>query len=201
MESAPIDASESGDDALEIYWATGPCPTGTHRDATGDLRAIRISDVIDRRAYHELPIYREYFEPGGVEHVADLGLPTEPGRHRGFIFFRGTGLRDFSQRDLDVLEMLRPHLSRMEEHAALRRRLQDLLREREEDQHDERAYATLTLREREVVELVAQGRTNAEIAAALWVAPSTVKKHLENVYAKIGIGRRAAAAAAARYMH
>lgn len=28
----------------------------------------------------------------------------------------------------------------------------------------------------------------------LWVAPSTVKKHLENVYEKLGVGRRAAAA-------
>jgi len=53
----------------------------------------------------------------------------------------------------------------------------------------------LTHREREIVELVAAGKTNAEIAATLWVAPSTVKKHLENVYAKTGIGRRAAVAA------
>ena len=45
---------------------------------------------------------------------------------------------------------------------------------------------------------MAEGKTNAEIASALWVAPSTVKKHLENVYAKTGVGRRAAAARLAR---
>jgi DNA-binding CsgD family transcriptional regulator len=57
----------------------------------------------------------------------------------------------------------------------------------------------LTAREREIVELVAEGRTNAEIAAHLWVAPSTVKKHLENVYEKLGVGRRTAAATLVRY--
>ena len=36
--------------------------------------------------------------------------------------------------------------------------------------------------------------TNAQIAAELWVTPATVKKHLENVYLKLGVGSRAAAA-------
>jgi DNA-binding CsgD family transcriptional regulator len=36
--------------------------------------------------------------------------------------------------------------------------------------------------------------TNSQIAAELWVAPSTVKKHLENVYDKLGVNRRTAAA-------
>jgi len=56
----------------------------------------------------------------------------------------------------------------------------------------------LTAREREIVALVAAGRTNAEIAGALWVAPGTVKKHLENVYVKLGVGSRAAAASRLR---
>jgi DNA-binding CsgD family transcriptional regulator len=52
----------------------------------------------------------------------------------------------------------------------------------------------LTTREREVVALAAEGRTNAEIARELWVSPSTVKKHLENVYVKLGVSGRTAAA-------
>jgi DNA-binding CsgD family transcriptional regulator len=60
------------------------------------------------------------------------------------------------------------------------------------------AYAELTPREREIVWLVAEGKTNAQIAVDLWVAPSTVKKHLEHVYEKLGVGRRTAAATLAR---
>jgi DNA-binding CsgD family transcriptional regulator len=52
----------------------------------------------------------------------------------------------------------------------------------------------LTTREREVLLWVSRGRTNAEIAELLWVAPSTVRKHLENVYAKLGVNTRTAAA-------
>jgi DNA-binding CsgD family transcriptional regulator len=51
----------------------------------------------------------------------------------------------------------------------------------------------LTPREREVLAWVARGKTNSEIAQLLWLAPSTVRKHLENVYSKLGVGTRTAA--------
>jgi DNA-binding CsgD family transcriptional regulator len=53
----------------------------------------------------------------------------------------------------------------------------------------------LTAREQEVLTWVARGRTNAQIAELLWLAPSTVRKHLENVYGKLGVKTRTAAAA------
>ena len=53
----------------------------------------------------------------------------------------------------------------------------------------------LTRREQEVVVLVAEGKTNAEIARQLWISPGTVRRHLENVYAKLGVHTRTAAAA------
>ena len=53
----------------------------------------------------------------------------------------------------------------------------------------------LTPRERQVLSWVARGKTNAEIARLLWLAPSTVRKHLENVYAKLGVNTRTAAVA------
>jgi DNA-binding CsgD family transcriptional regulator len=53
----------------------------------------------------------------------------------------------------------------------------------------------LTAREREVLAWVARGKTNPEIAQLLWLAPSTVRKHLENVYAKLGVNTRTAAVA------
>jgi DNA-binding CsgD family transcriptional regulator len=51
----------------------------------------------------------------------------------------------------------------------------------------------LTPRERQILAWVARGKTNAEVAAILWIAPSTVRKHLENIYAKIGVRTRTAA--------
>jgi DNA-binding CsgD family transcriptional regulator len=57
------------------------------------------------------------------------------------------------------------------------------------------AEVSLTMREREVLAWVARGKTNAEVAELLWLAPSTVRKHLENVYAKLGVSTRTAAVA------
>lgn len=192
-----LDPDDEGD---ALYWAIGPCPIVTHRTRTADLGATRLSDLVAWRAYRETPIYRDYFAPFGVEHMLDLGLEAEPGCLRSFILFRDRGDGDFSVRDREVLETLRPHLARLEAEASLRRRLMDPDPGRAKGTgHPVVPSPRLTAREREIVELVAEGRTNAEIAAHLWVAPSTVKKHLENVYEKLGVGRRTAAATLVRY--
>jgi ATP/maltotriose-dependent transcriptional regulator MalT len=58
--------------------------------------------------------------------------------------------------------------------------------------------ATLTRREREIVDQLAAGCSNNEIADRLTIAPTTVRKHLENIYAKLGVTTRTAAVAVTR---
>lgn len=58
--------------------------------------------------------------------------------------------------------------------------------------------AGLTRREIEVLSEVEAGRTNREIAATLSLATGTVKKHLDNIYAKLGVTNRTAAVARLR---
>jgi DNA-binding NarL/FixJ family response regulator len=47
--------------------------------------------------------------------------------------------------------------------------------------------AMLTPREREVLSLIAQGRSNAAIAAALFISPKVVEKHVANIFDKLGL--------------
>ena len=56
--------------------------------------------------------------------------------------------------------------------------------------------AALSAREREIIELAADGHDNARIAAALGLSVRTVERHLSNAYLKLGISGRAARAAA-----
>jgi DNA-binding CsgD family transcriptional regulator len=53
----------------------------------------------------------------------------------------------------------------------------------------------LSARELEVLRLVASGKSNREIAAALVISEHTVARHLQNIYAKLGLPSRAAATA------
>ena len=59
------------------------------------------------------------------------------------------------------------------------------------------ASEDLTSREVEVLELVARGSSNADIAAALFISEATVKTHLLHTFAKLGVDDRTAAVVAA----
>lgn len=63
---------------------------------------------------------------------------------------------------------------------------------------DRRAADLLTGREAEVLSLVAEGRTNAEIAATLFMSPKTASVHVSHIIAKLGAANRTEAAATAR---
>lgn len=57
------------------------------------------------------------------------------------------------------------------------------------------SFPQLTLREVEVLDLVAAGRTNTEIAEALFITPKTARNHVSAVLAKLGASSRAEATA------
>jgi DNA-binding NarL/FixJ family response regulator len=57
-----------------------------------------------------------------------------------------------------------------------------------------RHEADLTRRELEILQLVAEGHTNANLAKQLWVTEQTIKFHLSNVYRKLDVSNRTEAA-------
>ncbi|HVC24418.1 MAG TPA: response regulator transcription factor [Acidimicrobiales bacterium] len=75
--------------------------------------------------------------------------------------------------------------------ATTRRVLEELRRSHAEQDGADR----LTPREREILELIAAGKTNRQIGAELFLAEKTVKNYVSNLLAKLGMGRRSEAAA------
>jgi DNA-binding CsgD family transcriptional regulator len=139
---------------------------------------LRWSDLLTRRAWHALDLYWEVCRPLDGEHELDLWLATPEGIAGGFGF--DSFERDFSERDKLVLDTLRPHLIQLWRNATARRR-------------ESKSLALLTRREREILLWVARGKSNREIAAVLYLAPGTIRKHLDNVYDKLGVSNRAGA--------
>ncbi|MGZ4372501.1 MAG: helix-turn-helix transcriptional regulator, partial [Gaiellaceae bacterium] len=138
----------------------------------------RWSDLLSRREWHALDLYWEVCRPLDGEYELELWLATPDGVVGGFGF--DSFKRDFSERDKLVLDTLRPHLVQLWRRAAARRR-------------ESRSLAALTPREREILHWVARGKSNREIAAVLYLAPGTIRKHLDNVYDKLGVSNRAGA--------
>jgi DNA-binding CsgD family transcriptional regulator len=153
-----------------------PCVPGVPYGA-----ALRMSDFLTPAGRRRNPWYREVMRPSGIEHELKVWLSAPEGVYRGFFFVRGPEHQDFSERDRSLLELLRPHLGHIRARWEIQRR-----------------PPALTNREAEVVELVAQGLTNKEIASRLFVSPTTVRTHLENVFAKLDVHTRTAAVARAR---
>ncbi len=147
-------------------------------DHSTSVEPLRLTDAVSARAFRKTACYA-VMRPFGVEHELKLWLPAPPRHSRCFEFNRGPG-SDFSDRDVALLRLVRPHLAR------LRARWERAPRP-----------AQLTERERDVLELVAQGLTNREVAARLFISSGTVRTHLEHVYEKLGVRTRAGAVAAA----
>ena len=58
----------------------------------------------------------------------------------------------------------------------------------------------LTRRECEILELLASGQSNKELARSLGISPNTVKTHLASLFAKLGVDRRVKAIEKARFL-
>jgi DNA-binding CsgD family transcriptional regulator len=251
---------------------------------------LKLSDFLSRRQLHDLGLYTDFLTRMRIEHMIVAALPFRAPLQAGFSLCRSG--RDFTERDRQVLELLRPHLAQayrnaeaaqkaaatarwleeglersarglvvlgpdgrvraitdrarrwlteywgplarggnglpavvrdwMRQHDAgvarlaaprgplsverggkrlVVRRVSDgatalLLLEEQRIEPDVAALSArgLSRREAEVLAWVARGKTNPQIGLILALSARTVGKHLERVYAKLGVETRTAAA-------
>jgi DNA-binding CsgD family transcriptional regulator len=145
---------------------------------------VILADVFPRRLRVARDFNPNYADFGVVDEM-HLNLDREQHWSAELGIFRG---RDMGERERLLLRLLQPHLVALYRTARLRRLVGSA----------DGAASVLTRREREVVFHVAQGLTNAEIARELVIESSTVRKHLEHVFDKLGVSSRSAAVAKLR---
>jgi len=138
----------------------------------GGAATQRISDCLPLAEFRRGALFNEYYRRIGIDHAIAVPVLVRDGLVVSFVLNRSR--RDFSDRERTLLELLRPQLSR------LYRRTQPLGR--------------LTARESEVLRWIARGKTDRQIGAILDISMRTVQKHLQNLYPKLGVENRTAAA-------
>jgi DNA-binding CsgD family transcriptional regulator len=140
-------------------------------------------DRTSMRRFRQTGLYQEICRPFAVRDVLKLHLPCEGERYASIVC--DTSRARFTERDKDVLRRLLPFFIQARRAARLRATFATA----------SKRLALLTPRETVVLGLVAHGDTNRQIARALFIAPTTVRTHLEHIYDKLDVPNRAAAAA------
>jgi DNA-binding CsgD family transcriptional regulator len=164
-----------------------PNPFTLFAQRSGDthFRAHRLTDL-DRGSSEPL-------HSGALERVLPYAVQTRlpgEGRSHWTLELERSGT-DYTDRELLLLDALRHALLAYESHRVLAAEVARLAQLSQATT----PRGTLSARENEILDLVARGATNGQIAEQLWLSPATVKKHLENVYAKLEVGSRTAALA------
>jgi DNA-binding CsgD family transcriptional regulator len=178
FQEAGSTTDQSGlDPEIDALWWPAFWEHCSYPQLTGDYsNVLRSTDplpgVTDGPQWHA---YLEAVPEASANHVI-VSLPAIGPTDRRLILWRDSG-PDFSDRDVQLLTLLRPHLI-------------DVY-----DRHqEERSGAPqLTMRQWEILRLVAAGLTNGQIGRRLSVSEATVRKHLENIYARLSVTNRTAA--------
>jgi DNA-binding CsgD family transcriptional regulator len=168
-------------------------PVIAHYAATGDPRSHLISDFVTATEFRRLELYGEFFRQLDTETQLSNTLSAGQGRFViGLALNRGS--EGFSERDRLQLDILRPHLLIAHDNAA---KLTAALAGAPSGPSTgtSEALCRLTDRQRQVLRLVANGHTNAEIALQLGISLATAKKHLEHILQRLDLTSRTAAAA------
>ena len=186
----------------EYLWQN---PVVAHVRDGRQTAVVQPTDLVSQRQFRRTDFYHLVFRPIELEYQIFAGL-TLPGHHGGLTINRG-GPRNFTEREVELVQRLRPHVERAYTHAL---RLADLRRQVEAAKASavpesgaeaaRQLARRLTGREGEVLGWLAEGKRNDEIALILGISPRTVHKHVEHLFAKLGVETRTAAALLAHKM-
>lgn len=190
LATALLDGSDDTDDdpeVMEMFWASYPDSVCSWTDARSPwfgkipARAPLAPESVypTWRAFQESRIMRTYGRAAGLGRYVLVPLSSDPSVSRRVLVNRPADDVPFTDDEMRMLRLLQPHVDAAVGRALTGRSGEELL----------------TQRELEILGYIRGGRSTQDIAAALWLSPRTVRKHLENVYAKLGVHSRAEAVA------
>ncbi len=181
------------DDLVEALRSEeNPYITYAARTRQPHFSAIRLYDIVDRKAFQRTTLYQLNYQL--LPAIADAPSAMMRLDGHGGSYWKLEVLRpgrEFTDRELALLDAVRPWLELYED----RRVLAGQVAAVRSAPFDQRAPGRLSEREQQVMDRLADGESNQNIADGLHISPGTVRKHLENIYAKLEVTSRTAALA------
>lgn len=148
---------------------------------------FRDSDLMPESYRVESKLYKDIYEPQGIYWGLRAFLACRGKLVGNISLFNAKEAGDFRDKDVELLDLLEPHISlklwHLQENAA--RSASD-----RPDLGKVMMEHSLTVRETEVLQLIISGMDDHAIAAKLSISFSTFKKHLSNIYKKLGVSNR-----------
>ena len=172
-------ANRVGDDLAKVI---DEHPVIKHLSQHLEVCPVKLSDLMPQREFEQTRTYEVLFRPRGLRHQLVLPLHLDRSCMTGSALALNRAGRDFSESDVQKAFGAQLVLSAL--FAALSRSMAT------EEAEEARERLELTPRELEILELVNLGMTADAIGRSKRLAPSTVRKHLQNVYTKLGFHDR-----------
>lgn len=153
---------------------------------SGKCMVYRETDIISEEKRVESEYYKKVYLPNNWNYALHMVL----GRNKEFLgvvtFYRTIGKDNFQYDDIFLMDMLKDHLA----YRLYRdRREQGGVMEKLTVSQASDTYG-LTKRERTILKLLMQGKDNAHLCEELSISVNTLKKHILNIYRKLGIKNR-----------
>ncbi len=155
-------------------------PRFRHVDLAGN--ALLLSDFVSRKNWSETELYHTGWGELAYEDDLGINIGLTNGNLMSVALMRES--RTFREEDREILSLLSPHL-------------QTLFSPPANADPSALEGLGLTRREQEVLFWVSEGKRNSEIGQILGISSGTVKRHLENLYRKLGVENRHGAARSA----
>ena len=154
--------------------------------ASGKTLIYRETDIISDEARIKTDYYKKVYMPNKWHYALQMVIA----RHKKFLgavtFYRTIGKEDFQYDDIFVLDMLKDHLAhRLEKfYNSGESGMSKITVSEAVDKYD------LTRREHTILRRLMSGMDNGDICEELVITPNTLKKHILNIYRKLGIKNR-----------
>lgn len=151
-----------------------------------ETKCFRDSDNMSNSQRESTRLYKDIYSKQGIYYSMRCYLSYKGDVIANLSFFNSKQHGDFSDRDLHILNLIAPHIA---------------LHIGQLSNRDAQAFDVpissavydkwgLTAREREVADLIVKGLSDDQITDSLCIAKSTFKKHVYNIYQKVGVNNR-----------